>query len=247
MIFNPNEWTKKIGDPLWYKDIPPLIDEYRKLKKTDPEAYEHEKELIYSFFEKQLASDNIALGEKGPDWDKERRGIDTIVIHHTSSNPGLSPDRLSAMTLLRLYANFYAKPYDNDREKVVGQAIWSGHIRGGKQVFWPYHWIVRTNGDSERLLRDDEIGWHAGNWDINRRSVAIVLDNDYENRNPSNKELERIATIIQQNYRDLKPTSITGHCEVERKIPGPHATCPSKLFLTKNGARGWKEDLIALI
>jgi N-acetyl-anhydromuramyl-L-alanine amidase AmpD len=123
-----------------------------------------------------------------------------------------------------------------------GEPIGSGHLRNGKQVFWPYHWIVRKDGRAERLLYDSEIGWHAGNWDINCRSVAIVLDNDYEESLPSRTELFAVASIVTRHYPGVSIGRVLGHQEVN-----PRTACPSKLFLDAAGRKGWKSELLDLI
>jgi|GEM_PF-2098109 len=53
-------------------------------------------------------------------------------------------------------------------------------------VFCAYHWLVYMDGTMERLLQDNEVGWHAGKWDVNCKSVAICLDDDFENLAPQN-------------------------------------------------------------
>jgi N-acetyl-anhydromuramyl-L-alanine amidase AmpD len=92
----------------------------------------------------------------------------------------------------------------------------------------------------ERLLEDNEIGWQAGNWDINCRSVAICFDGDYENSKPSDIELKAAANIIKEYYPGVLKERIFGHCEINRKT-----TCPSNLFLSMDSRRGWKEELLA--
>ena len=107
---------------------------------------------------------------------------------------------------------------------------------------------MRTDGAMERLLNDDEIGWQAGDWGVNCRSVAIVLDNDYENSSPSTKELEVVASIIKENYSFVPKENIIGHREVKRTARlSKYTVCPSNLFLSKDGERGWKEELISMI
>ncbi len=196
------------------------------------------KKHVYDFFEKHLSTGDIALGDSGKDFDKERKSIDAIVIHHTHNSPGISPERLSAITLVRLYATFYTDPYLDEDRDIKGKPIYSGHFRNGKQVFYPYHWIVRTNGEVERLLSDDEIGWQAGNWDINCRSVAIVLDNNYEDSIPSDEEISSIVKIIEDNYSFVSKDRIFGHKEINK-----NTTCPSNLFLLGD-KKGWKEKII---
>lgn len=197
------------------------------------------KTLLYNFFEFHLVRGDIALGRKSKDADSERQPIDTVVIHHTSGAPGLRPERLSAIELIRLYAPFFAAKKDQFPK---GQPIYSGHLRNGNQVFWPYHWIIRTDGSAEQLLFDSEIGWHSGNWAINCRSVAIVLDNDYEHESPSIVELRGIATVIRQHCGEVPIARIVGHREVSSKT-----VCPSELFLDNPGRKGWKSTLLTLL
>jgi len=241
-IFDENEWVEKIKNPLWYEEVPLVMRKMLALKEQDGELYGIERERIYQFFEKHLALGNVSLGESGKNFDEERKEIDTIVVHHTHGDDKMTKERLSAMELLRLYATFFANPtYEADKE-IKGQPIFSGHFRDGKQVFYPYHWIVRKNGEVEPLLFDNEIGWHAGNWEVNCRSVAIVFDNNFENSTPSKIEIEFVAKLIKEKYPNVTKERIFGHREINTKT-----TCPSNLFLTEGDKKGWKEDLLNLI
>jgi hypothetical protein len=195
------------------------------------------KTNLYDFFESQLSRGFIPLGTSSGDLDGDRKEIDTVVIHHTSNPPGLRQSRLSAIELVRLYAPYFANPTVEEDNYLKGQPIYSGHVRNGKQVFWPYHWIVRSDGRSERLLRDEEIGWHAGDWGFNCRSVAIVLDNDYEYGLPSEAEIAAVARVIIDHYKAISSPRVLGHREI-----GVRTTCPSEFFLDSNG-KGWKNDL----
>lgn len=237
--FNEKEWEKLIQSPNWYLYFVP---EYKKLveaKQENREFYEKCKEQVYDFFEKHLEKGDIALGKTGPDWDEKRKPVDTIVIHHTDNEKPLSKTRLSAIPLLRLYANYYFKPYYKEEKSIQGQPIYSNHFRNGEQVFWTYHWIIRRDGSVERLLNDNEIGWHAGNWDVNTRSVAIVFDNNYENYTPSEAELKSVAHLISKYYPQVKKENIIGHLEVKRLAKGPNTTCPGNKFID-----GWKNILL---
>lgn len=232
-------WDRLLARPDWYVTVIPEIAAWRKsLERERVETQERAKALLYDFFEGHLQERTIALGENAGG-DQERKAIDTVVVHHTSNPPGMSKTRLSAIELVRLYAPYYLNPTVPEDGHLRGSPISSGHLRDGMQVFWPYHWIVRPDGRKERLLRDDEIGWHAGNWDINCRSVAIVLDNDHEWTRPSQRELQAVAAIISRYYAFIPFDRIVGHREVNQKT-----TCPSRLFLDKPGVRGWKRDLL---
>lgn len=64
-----------------------LFDDYKtlmkKAEKSPKEVSEEIKEESYKFFETNLAESKIKLGDTGPNWNKERKSIDTIIIHHT--------------------------------------------------------------------------------------------------------------------------------------------------------------------
>ncbi|HUD19227.1 MAG TPA: peptidoglycan recognition family protein [Patescibacteria group bacterium] len=242
MILNSDEWCELIKRPDWYKFVNKKLQELQKLKSTEPELYEQEKEKIYDFFQKHLESKNIFLGTTGKNWDLERKPVDTVVIHHTSNKPGISKERLSAIELFRLYSSVYADSKSGEDPEVYNKPVYSGHFRNGRQMFWAYHWLIRSDGSQERLLLDQEIGWQSGNWNINCRSIAIVFDNDFENSRPGNLELESAAALIRLKYCLVPKNRIFGHREVNSST-----VCPSNKFLPTQNSIGWKEELLALI
>ena len=116
-------------------------------------------------------------------------------------------------------------------------------IAPSRQVFYPYHWLVYPDGSVKQLLRNREIGWHAGNWEVNCRSIAIALVGDYTNSVPSIIVLQAVADIIRTHYRFILKDGIIGHREVKMTAPRT-TTCPGNLFL---GPQGWKQILLDLI
>jgi len=242
----------ELQNPFWYKRVAVLAKEVAELSKTNRQVYEVVKEKIYDAFEEALLNGTVALGDEIGIWDTERVEVDQIILHNTSNPPGISRERLSAIELFRLYAPHYANP-GSDRPITDGKPISSGHVRGKNQVFWPYHWMIHMDGTASRLLSDAEVGWQAGDWLTNCRSVAICLDGDFENSYPNRGLIAAIARIICKRYRELfeRVTHrnqlgqiIRGHNEVK---PERMLTCPSALFLSKDGRRGWKEDLLDIV
>ena len=233
------EWSEMVAKPDWYFDFMPR---YKALVKQGEEEgkdiADEIKEELYQFFEERLRDGSVALGIVGEDWDRERRAIGTIIIHHTKNKPGITWERLSAMHLVRLYATYYASPHYSGEAHVKGEPIYSHHFRAdGTQVFYAYHWLVRMDGSCERLLRDEEIGWQAGNWDVNCKSIAICLDNDYNESTPSQVVLQAIADIIRAHYADVPLDRILGHREVNLKT-----VCPGEKFLSE-----WREKILGLL
>lgn len=239
-------WELLLPKSDWYLEILPEINSIQKqLEKEKGKIGDSYKKEIYDFFELHLKNHDIALeddSENMEDMDIQRKPIDTIIIHHTSNLPGMTPDRLSAIELIRLYAPYFYNPTYENEKHLKGKPIYSGHTRNGEQVFWPYHWFVRRSGVAERLLEDREIGWQAGNWEINCRSVAICFDNDYESSKPSDEELKATTKLIQEHYHTVPKERIFGHREIN-----PKTTCPSNLFLDMPEKNGWKTDLLNLI
>ena len=103
-------------------------------------------------------------------------------------------------------------------------------------VFFAYHFIVFENGRIERLLEDKYIGWQSGDWDINTRSIAIVLAGDYKHKSPSDNQIKAIANIIKQKYSFVSLDRIYGHREIN-----PKTTCPGNNFLD-----GWRNTLLEI-
>jgi hypothetical protein len=228
-VFNKTLRKENLRYSDWYirleKDVrevfSPTFDEGR---------YRHQ---VYNVVGEMLETSQIPLAIKGTNFDKERKPIDTIVIHHTKEKSDIKLDTLSGIGLLRQYALNYFK---NDvlGYQVYGKPIWSGHFQKSKQVFFAYHWLVRLDGNIERLLQDEYIGWHAGNWNINTRSVGIALSGNYEQTIPPVSQLQVLKKLIRKYYPQIERDQIIGHCEVKERT-----ICPGEKFLFH-----WKKQLL---
>ena len=230
-----DDWHKAFQSPRWYEV---LVPEWRRIEdelKTFPESERRVvKDKVYEFVESELRAGAISLGTTGPNQDLERKPIDTAIIHHTSGESGITWQRLSAMHLMRLYAPRYL--YVNETVDIhrTGDPIYSHHFRpDGTQVFYGYHWLIRTDGSTERLLPDNEIGWQAGNWEVNCRSIGICLDGDFGHSTPPTIMLNATKLLLQEQYPFISHDRILGHREVN-----PKTTCPGDQFLA-----GWKNAL----
>jgi hypothetical protein len=221
--FDESKWIEIIRRPDWYVEYAQLAE--RAKKELSEDKLDELNKQARHFFEAALLGDKVRVATEGPDFDAERQRIDTVVIHHTSAKPGYRLSYLNAVHLLNIYAPAFAEP------EYLGHPIWSGHFSGGKQVFWGYHWLMRMDGTFEKLLDDGKIGWHAGNWPINKRSIGICLDNDYEHQDPTDGLLQKLATHIRRNYPRVK---VIGHREARQGT-----ICPGGNFL-----EGWKPKLL---
>lgn len=234
--FQPAYWESKFRLPDWYDQLAYELTTFIfSVVHDDPQlkAWRHQ---VYSLAGEMLERAEIPLASTGPDLDSERKPLDTLVLHHTEEDPQISLAKLNAIGLLRQYGFQYRE--NNVLERAVrGEAVWSGHFRQGKMVFFAYHWLVRPDGTCERLLEDRALGWHAGNWDINTRSIGIALSGNYEHSTPPPAQIEATACLIRAHYPSIAPTRILGHCEIR-----PELTCPGAYFL-----RGWKEQIVRAV
>lgn len=236
-FFDHKTWSVALREPDWYLALGGELDDLRQ-RWNNPNDFHADqiKREVREFIETKLLAGEITLANTGANMDLQRQPIDTVVIHHTSSKPGYTLARMNAVHLLNLYVPYYTSPPLEEDKYIKGSAIWSGHHdSAGLQVFYAYHWLVRMDGTVERLLPDGAIGWQAGNWDVNKRSVAICLDNDYTSSNPSSEVLQAIGNIIDLHYPNVRPERIMGHREAAKVA----TVCPGNLF-----ENGWKSDLI---
>lgn len=231
--FQPTYWSGKFRLPDWYRQLEPELTSYVfPVVHDDPEvkAWRHQ---VYTLAGEMLDRGEIPLATEGPDLDRERRTPDTIVLHHTEEDPYISLSKLNGIGFLRQYGLSYLEK-DVLGNDVNGQPVWSSHFRQGKMVFFAYHWLVRPDGTCERLLEDSAIGWHAGNWEINTRSIGIALSGNYEHSTPPAEQLAATAQLIRTQYPSIDLTRVFGHREIN-----PQATCPGDGFLD-----GWKEQIV---
>lgn len=227
-----SQWDEIIAKPDWYVRLADDLMLIRELPGKDPAKYK-----VREYFEQRLLEGKVALAESGPNLDEQRKAVDTVVIHHTSNDQAYTLPKMNAVQLLNVYIPYYLDPKVLNERSLKHQPVWSNHFHEGKQVFYAYHWFVHQDGSIQRLLDDEKIGWHAGNWDINCRSVGICLDDDYSNKDPDRETLRRVARIIKENYSHIPASNIVGHRQVNQKT-----TCPGNNF-----ENGWKQELIELL
>jgi hypothetical protein len=232
-VFERTHWEHAFRQPDWYCRLErelrvalfPLVHDNPEIK-----AWRHQ---VYHLAGEMLTQGQIPLASTGPDLDEQRRPPDMVVLHHTEEEPDISLEKLNAIGLLRQYGPHYL---ENDvlGRAVRGQPVWSGHFRQGRMVFFAYHWLVRPDGTCERLLEDRAIGWHAGNWHVNTRSIGIALSGNYEHTTPPARHIAAAARLILTHYPAIAPAGVLGHCEIQASL-----TCPGDRFLS-----GWKAQLM---
>lgn len=241
----PDKIREVVREPNWYDHLGRIESglmlgslatrNATEMTKASGSVRNRASHLLLRTFTQLLGEGAVTLGDAGPNWDAERQAIDTVVVHHTSSAQPMDLQRLNAMHLLNLYVPKYRNPGE-DVGLIGGTPIYSGHAdAAGNQVFYGYHWLIRQDGSKEHLLPNEAIGWHAGSWEVNTRSVAVCFDADLEHGQPTPQALDSAAELIAGNYESVESRRILGHNAIVQTI------CPGNEF----GA--WGEELRALV
>ena len=236
--FSRAYWEEKLCHADWYVRLEAELRQYFfPVVHSDPElkAFRHK---VYALAAELLQDKRLSLARSGPNLDRERKPIDAIVVHQTEERAEMSLATLSAIGFIRQYA-FQYLANDVLGTHVKGEPIWSGHFRGGAMVFFAYHWLIRPDGTAERLLDDAAIGWHAGNWEVNTRSIGIALAGNYEQAIPPEAQINATSRLIREHYPAISHDQVLGHREVSGNSS---VTCPGAFFLG-----GWKETLLSAL
>lgn len=205
-------WRRVLRRPEWPERLAGDLRRYVLCRPVDPAGW-RVRWALYQLTAAALERGEVALPEQGPERDAARLSVRWAVLHHSGTLPDVSAARLSAMGLLRLYAPAALRG--------GFAALFSGHRREGRLVFYAYHWIVRPDGTAERLLQDHEVGWHAGDWEVNRASVGICLAGDYGCHSPTPAALEGVRRVLRRYPgAHLLPHSAVNH---GTECPGPWA------------------------
>lgn len=219
---------------LWYQNdwVQQFISLFNKNKLT-----KDERSFKYNFIS-LLKQTNFYTADSGYNWDQWRLPIEYAVIHHTSSSPTISLNELNVLGL-RLYIQQFLT--DND---VKNQPLYSGHYWYGKSAkkenmtFVSYHYLIRPNGKIIQLTDTSSYLWHAGNLDINRKSIGIALAGKFVDKEPTVEALKSAALLIREN--NIGRDKVVGHSEVIKKELLGETICPGTDF-----NRTWKTKLLS--
>ncbi|KKS61087.1 MAG: hypothetical protein UV28_C0041G0001 [Candidatus Collierbacteria bacterium GW2011_GWE2_42_48] len=220
-------------NPLWYQNdrIKYLVSLFEKKQLSKMERSEK------SEFKRLLKQSLFYIGENGYNWDQWRLPTDCVVIHHTSSSPTISVKELNVLGL-----RLYIKQYLND-EDVINKPLYSGHYWFGKPAtkdnmcFVSYHFLIRPNGKIIQLTDTDAYLWHAGNLEVNRKSISIALAGKFINKEPTEEAMQALSGLIKT--LSIKKERIYGHNEVINKELLGETECPGNLF-----ENNWKEKIL---
>ena len=173
--------------------------------------------------------------------------VDSIVVHHTTTDT-LTIWELEAFSLLRLYLplfmdkdgvglpfiKFLIQMHPQLQDQPLAPA--SGHfmIRRNEEgveervhTFVGYHYMIYPDGTVVELLDQDYVGFHAGNYPVNIRSIGIALVGDFSHTEPTPAAQAALKELVTTLNQQLGVQYIDGHSKVRKSGP---TVCPGGWF-----------------
>lgn len=146
------------------------------------------------------------LPSKGSLGKMDKEKIDLVIIHHDGVK---IPFAYNTFNRLKKEAEY--------------------HIANGSKHL-SYHYAIDNIGDVYYCVDEKEVCYHAGNYPVNLNSIAIVVQGNFEQQNPTARQikaLQELLVYLTTKRPDLPKvirSSVKGHKEV-RMFP---TACPGK-------------------
>lgn len=130
------------------------------------------------------------------------RNVEILVIHHS-----VTP---KSQTLAKSIASFDA----NHKLRLHP-------IKGKLGYHIAYHYVIGGKGDWKQTRAEDEIGFHASNLTVNKRSIGICLVGNFDVEKPSPSQLWALRDIIKAIKGRHFIKEVSGHRKYAQKsCPG---------------------------
>ncbi len=185
----------------------PFRPDYYLVSEVNPQPYidktlSEDRDIWFVFYKNKWRID----------WDAARRPLKYIGIH---SSENMTPEEINDV-----YRGQYVWRYSVDGDPYVkGLEPHSGHIVNGKEVYYPFHWMIYPDGTVAKgldssLVRTKEglcpyqVAWSLGNWEANCESFSMtfILENP-ETDVPTEAQIAS-ANVIIDNVKSIVPTAV---------------------------------------
>lgn len=110
------------------------------------------------------------------------RDINKIVIHHTAINSDVDKER--SLEIINDSAYEKLHKYKN--------SLW---------YYIAYHYVVFSDWSVEKTRPEDEVWYHAWDLSVNKESIGIALNWNFENEKPTDEQLQKVSNLI-ENIKD---------------------------------------------
>jgi hypothetical protein len=92
------------------------------------------------------------------------------------------------------------------------------------------HYVVGAKGHVAQCVRNEDIAWHAGNWEYNRKSIGIEHSGYASNPDAFEGKYRTSAKLSAYLARRYNIPVNKDHFVLHRNVPGVDKTCPGYHF-----------------
>ena len=137
---------------------------------------------------------------------------------------------------MEILAQTHTKNYGSQGQPSSDSGTQNLNISWVEQVYdrFPdiaYH-VVIGNGGVYQTRTLDTIGWHAGNWEINKTSIGVCVLGNMEEEHPTTYQKEKLQEVIKAIFKMYGTVPVMPHSAVRKK---PTLCCGKNLreFISK--------------
>lgn len=137
------------------------------------------------------------------------RNITEIVLHNSASKS----QKLSIDKFQKQIEAWHRKAFRNNPDS--------------KSYFTQYHYLVAGDGTVRNARPVEDIGWHCGDWKVNKSSIAICMAGDFREDELEGKQLKAVTKLVDTLKKDygIKANNVKGHRNYKATVcPGTNIT-----------------------
>lgn len=134
--------------------------------------------------------------------------VDMLVVHHEA---------------------VYAPNSYNTFNRIVADAKYQ--ITKGLSHY-AYHYTIDNVGDVYLCVPEDEVNYHAGNLPVNKNSLAVVLQGNFEVQKPTAKQEKALADLCTYLFtkRPDIPKLVKSGLKAHREVRLKGTACPGRFL-----------------
>jgi len=84
-----------------------------------------------------------------------------------------------------------------------------------------YHYFIESSGIIKMGRKENEIGWHCGNWEANKSSISICLAGNFDQELPTEEQKKSLTKLLKELKLKYPKAEIKGHRDfVATHCPG---------------------------
>ena len=124
--------------------------------------------------------------------DGTNRSVTTIVVHHTA---GMASNDIKQVVsgINRLHARKFRK-----MGKSLGLTI-------------AYHYLITPDGKVWRTRDLQDVGYHAGDWNVNLHSIGVCLVGDFTKYRPTKSQVRSLDRLVRRLRSERRISKVIPH------------------------------------